>query len=428
MDFRGLLLLAALPLAACGPCHQIASHRDSFRAEAPAEADAAHLRLEIPEAMVDGWLTDAARALPVADFRLPGLGDLSRYLGRFSLATRRIAMKADRDDGVTFEIDFDLKDGNRTIFGMALGAKAPVQYDEKKRELRVSLRADLFDKVKPRLPGDAAGKLTDALYAQVPGIARGVLDKRTIGGLVNRAMDEIVDRAYALLRNEVLKPVGEIAAFKVTLPDVPIAGLALSSEKGGAVRLDIRSALPAAGLPRSAASSKAAGDAIKMQVSTDFMVALGNWAMARGELPAQYDKDGKPQKDGPFTAGLDWNRGDRPLKVHLWQADATKNSGICLRARAGGTPHVAWQEGNLSVGFDDARIEELEGPPFVSLAASVMGIGDRTFDYTKKVATATELSFGSGKQKVSLQSVRLDPSALLLELRVGEAKKGKPRS
>ncbi len=119
---RALTLLLTLSLAGCGACQKLASSKQAFRAEAPVDPAAPHLRVELPKALLDDWLDDALETLPDTGFELPGMGEVSRFIGNFSLSPRRLALNADLKEKLGFDRDFDLKKGSLTIFGMAVTA------------------------------------------------------------------------------------------------------------------------------------------------------------------------------------------------------------------------------------------------------------------------------------------------------------------
>ena len=115
------------------------------------------------------------------------------------------------------------------------------------------------------------------------------------------------------------------------------------------------------------------GRTIRMAISAPVLARLGNWAMDKGKLPARFDRTGKAQNDGDFEAGLQWNKGERPLKVNLWTIKPVQST-ICMAALVGAEPKVAFQKGQLSVGFEDGKIEEVIGPPLFSNVLDIMGI------------------------------------------------------
>ena len=417
---RAVLVFVCFALGGCGACQRVASHQAAFRAEAPKASPRPHLSVDLSEATLTRWLDEAVAGLPKASFRLPGLGDLGRHLGAYSIAVRRLAVTADLHGTFMVDLDFEIRDGGRTLLALELRAQAPIEYDRERGRVVLALRADLFDKVKPKLPGDALDGLSAALHAQVPAVARALITRSTVKRLLRGAFDEIVERAYALLRDEVLTPVGEIARLELDLPgQLPLAGLALRKGRGGDLRLDVRTTLAAEGLPAHAPKSRPAEGQLRVRVSTDLVVALGNWAMARGHLPRRYDGGGAARDDWAFEAGLDWHRGaERPLKVNLW-AVSDPAGGVCLRARAGATPSVAYRDGTLSVGFEDGRIEELDGPPLVEVALGVLGGGARALEHTEKFAAGLQLRLGSDRFAAVVQAASLNARALTFELALG---------
>ncbi len=431
MTARLLLALLPLLLAACGSCQRVAAHKEAFRAAAPAQADGPHLSVDIPEKMLDGWVDGVLRALPTADYRLPGLGDLGRYLGNYTVAARSLSVSADTTKGMKVDLDFDIKDGRKSLLGLELAAVAPITYDARTGRAVFSLRADMFEKVKPKLPANAVDSLTNTLYGYVPSIARNLLSKSTVRSLVNRSIDEIVDRAYALLRSQVLRPMGELGRFQIDLPtSVPISGLALRKGRGGDLRLDVKSSLAAAPLAAASPKQRPSADALRMRVSTDLVVALGNRLMADGKIPQRYDRNGKAQKDGMFEAGMDWQAGARPLKVDMWALGSggkglalSGESGVCLRARAGATPTLDYTKGKIAVGFEDGQIEEVDGPPLLEVGLGVLGITERAFAYSKEFAAGTTLRLGSDKLGVTVEGLRIAGDELVVDLSTG-----KPRS
>lgn len=409
---RALLISFALVMSGCGACQQVTAHREAFRAQmnAAEAGNAPHIRLEIPSKLVDDWTRNAVRSLPEVPFDLPGLGDLSRYVDRLGLDARRLRVALDRDDAARFDLDVDIKSGGRALFGLQLGAVAPVRYDPRKGTLRIALRADMFEKITPRLDDGAVDRLSDTLLGQVPAALRGAL-RPTARRVAREGIDALTRQAYQLLRARVLTPLGEVADFEVAMPDVPLAGLALTSE-GGRWLVDARLPFGAAGL-----RPARPGNGLRMAVSTEALAQLGNWAMGEGRIPARYTQQGKPSKSGDYEAGFGWQSGQRPLKVHLWTADVAQ-SGICVHARAGAEPRIALRDGKLQVGFENGSIEELTGPPLLGSALDLMGISTEAFAFTKTIATRTRIKLGNEKISVSVSGIELKGDALTLDLAV----------
>lgn len=415
-----LVALAATTLVACGSCPDIQKNRDAFMsAQGTQSANKdPHMSIEIPRALITKALDGAMKKLPKVPFQLQGLGNVGKYAGDYAIDARSMTMKIDKDDAARFDIDFDIKSGGSTIFGMEMGAVAPVQFDAEKGEMVISLRADMFEKVKPRIQGDAVGKLTDAIMGKIPGPARALVGTSVVRAAAGKAIDLLTDQAYGLLRTQVLSKLGDLAKFRVKVPDVPLAGIALSSlGADGNLRLDLRTTLAATGLKLNNKSADIGGNGLRMQVSTTALASLGNWAMGKGKIPSTFSQEGKPQKDGKYLAGVDWNSGQRPLKVHMW---SLQQAGMCVHARAGADPQVTLKNGQLNVGFQNAKVEEFEGPALVKMAVGMMDISESAFEFTKKISTNTELDIGGQKIKLGLKGAQLDGDVFRIDLGLGD--------
>lgn len=407
----------ALLLAGCGACQQVTAHRDAFRQQLEADApdDTPHVRLQIPKPVIDGWTRRAIAALPTVPFEVPGLGDLGRYVDRLGIAPRQMRVALERDKAARFDLDLDIKSGNRALFGLQLGAVAPVRYDPAKGTLEIELRADMFESIAPRLDANATDRLTSALLDPVPSAFRGAL-RSTAQRAAQQGIDLLTRQAYSLLRAQVLTRLGTLARFEVQMPDLPLDAIALTTS-GGAWMVDARLPFGARGL--GARMPAAPGDALQMAISTDALTALGNWAMDRGKIPGRYTRAGKADPNGDFTAGLGWQSGARPLKVHMWSAE--QQAGLCLHARAGASPLVSYREGKLDVGFEDGTIEEVTGPPLISSALDLMGISTEAFKFTRSIATRSTIKLGGSSVDLGLRAIELRGEALTLELTTSSA-------
>ncbi|MEZ4436624.1 MAG: hypothetical protein R3F65_29845, partial [bacterium] len=361
---RHASIALALLLAGCGACQQVTAHREAFREQLEADPpdQTPHVRLHIPAQIINGWTSRAISALPTVPFEVPGLGDLGRYVDRLGIAPRQMRIALERDKAARFDLDFDIKSGGRALFGLQLGAVAPVKYDPAKGTLEIALRADMFESIAPRLDGNATDRLTNALLDPVPSALRGAL-RNTARSAAQRGIDLLTRQAYGLLRSQVLSRLGTLARFQVSMPDLPLDAIALTSA-GGAWMVDARLPFGARGLGARAPAASANG--LQMAISTEALTALGNWAMDRGTIPARYTREGKASASGDYTAGFGWRSGARPLKVHMWSAE--QQSGLCLHAQAGAEPLVSFRGGKLEVGFQNGTIEEVTGPPLISSA------------------------------------------------------------
>ena len=418
---RNLTILAALWMTGCGACQQVASNRSQFleAQSAAAPDDRPHIAIEIPEGMITGWLDSAIRSAPSAGFRIPGLGDVSRYAGDFTAKARTLRVALNKNESANFALDLDIKRNGRTLFGMDMSAVAPVKYDPKTKKLTIALRADMFEKVAPRIDAGSVDKLTNAIFGELPAAARLLLPKRAVSDLARVGIQKLTEQAYSLFRRELLTPLGELARFSFDMPDLPISGLSLDSVKGG-WRLAARTPFGASGL-NPASEVKTTGQRIRFQVSADALAHIGNWAMKGGKVPSRFTADGKADEKGKYDAGMSWANGGQPLKAHLWTREAAKmtENGLCLYARAGADPKISYEQGKLQVGFENGKVEEVVGPPLINQALGLMGVTEKVFDYTRSMATKTKFSMGRGAYKVEMSKAALRGNTLTLDLSVG---------
>jgi len=359
---------------------------------------------------------------------------VSRYVpNRLEFAPRALQLAVDKTDAARLRLDFDVNYDGRALFGLDLTAKAPITVNKSRGTLRFSIRGDLFESVTPRLDGDAARKLADALWGQLPSVARAVVQRSLVDRLARDGIEYLTSRGYALLRERVLKRIGEIASFEIGLPDVPIEALTLTSVGSGAsgvFRLDVRTSLPVEhGLGEAslsalaAAAAKSPKDALRVQIAAETVTALANWAMGRGKLPNRYDDAGKPSRDGGVQVGAAWGGSDaRPLKVHLWSLGTPQ---MCVYGRAAGVPTVEYDaaKGKLDVGIKDSGVEEFKGPALMRAVAFLPGVTQNMFDFSKTIATKTQVGIGGKAFRVNLQRAAFDGRTFTVDLSTSAAPK-----
>ncbi|MDY0060480.1 MAG: hypothetical protein RBU45_11785 [Myxococcota bacterium] len=440
LPLLGLILALLLPstaggLAGCAAtCQQVSSHRASFvqRLEAPPPDQRPQLQLEIPDRLLRRTFEQAIAALPVVGVQLPELGDVARHVGGFGIKARSLRATLQKDSAAQLDLDLDLQREGKGVFGLALGAVSPVQFDPATRRLTLPIRADLFEKVAPKIDVGAADGLTDALIAQLPAAVRPLFPRAALKAIAQRSVDSLAQQAYTLVRRQLLTPLGELARFEVQLPDLPISGISLQSAPTGWL-VGARTTLAARGLPSGGvqaprpAATATTPDRLRLSISSETVLALGNWAMGKGKLPGRYTLQGKADGQGDYLAGVGWVDGTRPLKAHLWsRPDSTAaKTGVCLYARAAATPQVSFEGGRLEVGFTGGQVEEVIGPPLVSQALDLLGLTRQVFEFSKTVSSKTQLKLGRGSHTVELKSAAWRNEGLALDFELGG---GSPQS
>ena len=409
-----LVLLVVLLSSGCGSCPAVQQQRDAFQQRDTLEKrKGPHLRLEVSASTINALLNERIDQAVEKELSMPSLGQLKKYTDRYTLKLRRVSLLFDKHEGASISVNVGLVRGSSAILDFHMRAVAPLEFDETKRRVRLSVRADMFENVEVRPSKGATDRLASHLSALLPRAARVLIPKREISKVARQVIRTLSAELYQQLRSNVLKSVGEIASLTFTLPDVPIDAIGIVTQ-GEVLAVEIRTSLNAHGLPP--LTSKEPSDTqLRLSMSMDTLTELGNWAMESGKLPNRYDHKGRPKEDGTFTAGLSWQGQQRPLKVSLWSR-ASENPLSCMYVRAGADPRLEFKGKTLSVGFRDGKLEEIIGPPLISEAVDVLGISDRAFAFSKRIATRQELVVGNRNMTVGVESVRIEASVLTFDL------------
>lgn len=424
----GLLALALAPaaLSGCGPCAQVAAHRDAFAARTVPEAGRPHLAVRIPQKLLDDAIAAGLRKLVPKSLAIPGLGQLARYVEALKIAPRRVAIAKAGDGQFRLSMELEVGLGAQSLFTLGLGTETRPVANAGAGAVELSFPADMIQSLTPSVPDGAVTRLTDALMGKVPSALRSIIPRAEVTRIAESAVGWLSQNAVRLLRTEVLQPMGELARLRFTMPDLPLASLELVSEPGALV-VQARTTLPVeqglAPMPRAEslkrAQSAAQSDRIEVVLAAGTVVELANWAMARGEVPSRFDVQGKSNDAGSFTAGLQWAGGTRPLKVNVWSSE-----GACIRARIGASPRVALANGKLDLGISDAQVEEIEGPPLVSQAVSwAQSLWGDSVETSRTRVGTSKLGLGTDKAGgLGLGRIALEGDTLVLSLNLG----GKP--
>jgi hypothetical protein len=415
-------LLFTVQLAGCGACQRVADSRADFLREDAAKepSRSPQIVLQIPQAMIDETLKSTQRKLSKVSFRLPGLGDLSRYIGRLSLTPTKVLLDVDRTQAVHLGVRLDVGYNRRVLFGLKLTAVAPIRYNEKTGVMEIIVNHDLFKNVEPEIPDGAVTKLAKMLRKELPQIARPLFPMSQLKKGARKGIEALSKNLYRLIRKEMLTPMGEMVRFRFQLPKIPIERVTLRSDRSG-WSLGIRTSLPGGGLK--SGLSAVPSSRLRVSVSTEMLASIGNWGMKTGAIPSTFNRKGTPQKKGEFVAALGWRKNARPLQLHLWTR-APETQGVCLYARAAGAPGVRLSRRQLKVSIKKGKLEELDGPPLINSAASLLGITKKTFSFTQKIALQNEVHLGTHSLGLKLQSASIDSEVLQFDF-LAKAKKTK---
>ncbi|MEE2756549.1 MAG: hypothetical protein VYA30_07795 [Myxococcota bacterium] len=364
----------------CGSCQVVQENRDEFLAQRQLqEADRGHhVLVSIPKRLFENGVDRAFGAIPDMPVALTGFGAVGQYVDGLSLRPKELAFDFDRSSNLKLGLNLDAFYGRSRLFGIQLKAVVPVIYDRKTQTMTLVVRYDVFEQVEPSLSRGAADNLTRAIRSKIPSLARQLVSTNTLRGYVQKNLSRLLRDFYPVVRQTMLKPMGEIVRFKFKVPDLPVERITLISSQNDLV-FGIRTSLKAKGLPtpKRVVNTRT----VRFSISTDMVASLGNQAIDDGRIPAQYNANGRPTSDGAYTAGFAWTRTNHPLKVKLWNLEP-KTLPACIYVQAGARPTVSLKGKKLKFGFRDGRIEEVLGPPLISEALDVLGISKRVFSLT----------------------------------------------
>jgi hypothetical protein len=250
------LLLAALlslPLAGgcASACKRVAADRQEFLAR-PVQTSAPQMALVLPLAALSQEMTrKLARARPMSlNLPRPGIAGFDLDLGAASARLTSITVLPAADDHLGFRVAVGLGSGNQAIATIELEAEVRPQLDLSRGAVTVSLSPRDIASLRPRLPPAEERRLGDFLWSKVPGLARQLIDRGTIDGVVRQLSRDLLGPMWPKIRDSLLADVGTLTEFTIDLPDeLPIAALALRSSPAD-LELAVTLALPASGLAR----------------------------------------------------------------------------------------------------------------------------------------------------------------------------------
>ena len=423
----GILLMgAALTLTACGGCPKAQKAWDRARAQ-PAKTKAGpHWMLEIQTREVSRRLQPAKKRVNKDQGKLklaapvPGV-----KLAPIKFRLNDFKWVVDGKKGI-LKIIVGVMIKGKEVIKISLRGASPLKMDLKAKKLKLAIRADQFKRADMKLGEDAKRALRKALRSQVPREFRRLIPDKELLKLVKRTLKLINDKGYPIIRKKLLTPLGTLARLEWDLPNYPINRIALKVNDE-VWRVGLWTTINADGLGKLAMSQgvrprptqgRSAG--ARLYISSPWVASAGNWAMATGKLPAQFDRSGKPKKGGSARAAITWRGGKRPLKVHLWSGQRSQLS-LCLYARAGINPNLKIKEGTLKVNAR-GKLERVEGNPLAKTAVRLSGIGERTLQWHHNTSAPTKMSIGGSATPLKWLNVELNRAYLMAGIELGDAR------
>ncbi len=406
-----LLVTSALVLATgsgCGgPCAQVARARTQATARPPAAAGP-HLRLRAPFAVLDRMLADALVDQPAVPIELERLGPLRPLLGALSVVPREVRVGPASPGHVHLTVALELRGPLGPIMTLRAGGELDpvIERDGDRTSISVGLTPARIEELELDLGPELTSRLGQALAAALPAEVRATVPQFVIDRVAAAVGEELVGRAWWLLRKTLLPRLGELTRIRVALPPIPVESISIDSTAGPSSALDlaITTALPVRTTVGAAGSPPA--DALELVATGSALAELGNWAIASGHAPARYDRTLEPAVDGDFVPRFDWRVDHaRPLVVHV---DRVADG--CEWYTVGVAPTLIMRDGALVAGARERVFENKLGPLHLRAAAWLKELLQGAV--TRRLASGTAITVGDRKVEARLRTVVLDGAGL----------------
>ncbi len=373
---------AASSVACGGPCKEVAAARATLSQRPAVAAEAPHARVRVPFAAANRAIAEVLAdevAVPVPLGRIGRLGVVRRLVGDVEAVPRSVRLGPAGPGRVRVDVTIEVRDGRGVV----------LTFDAHAEVAPVLERAD----------GDVfLGVGLDPRRIEGVELEVGPRFTTTVRGLLAaRAVEELGEEAWKVVRAKVLPRVESLTRMRVRLPDVPVERVVVTSVDGAvpAVDIAIMTSLPVrAGL--APASSDAAGDgvvdadAVDVRLAGSTVAELANWAIATGRAPQRYTRKLEPRANGDYVPLLDWRPGHaRPLVVSIFQVARG-----CSCFSAGVRARVEVRGDDVIGTIEERRLELALGPPHLETLAWLKDAVDRSIRRSKRAAAHTELRIG----------------------------------
>ncbi|MDC0723255.1 hypothetical protein [Nannocystis bainbridge] len=406
-------LLLTTPGCASSVCSKVRADREAFTRRAAAPGP--HLALAVPYATLSQSVQRSLASLPQVRLPLPDLGPVD--LGALAVTIRSVAFRPAPAGSVGARVSVALLSQGKPVTALELDAVVAPRLDPAAGSVRLRLGAADLREVRPSLPPAERKRFAEFLLSLVPGAARALVGREQVEALAETFLRELVGGRWPQIRDNLLQGTDDLVDLEIDLGDVPLTKIEL---KSGATDLELwaHAALPAEALsPGTARPPGSDARLVGLRMSGGVAAALANRAMASGQIPARYNRDGAPDPRGELLAGVDWRAGERPLKVHAWSTEGT-----CARLSFGGTPKAAAERGgDLAVEVADGTLEEVTGALRVRAAVWFSGLGRQTFALSESVAGAIEFDMLGVDYRARVVTAAVSRSELEFSLALAEA-------
>ncbi|MEO8844825.1 MAG: hypothetical protein ABI591_23760 [Kofleriaceae bacterium] len=368
-------------IAGCGGrCKDVESARAALAARTGAPDRRADVRITLPFAQLDRVFAEQLAAKPLTvPFDVPGLdGGWTA-----TAAATELRLRPGPGMAIRFATRIAIRDGDRELTTIA--AEIDVTPVVHRDELVIGFGPEDVVSVTPVLGDDAKAALGDAVARHLPDRLRGKLPKLLLDEAAAKLAGHLTGVAFEVLRRTLFVKLGEVATWRVKLPDAPIASHAIRSSPTALV-VELLTNLPV----RRGLGAATEHDVATVELSGSAAAELANWTLDRHYLPRWYDRDLHPRPDGELTPRFDFVADDaHPFKIHVLQ-----ERGGCSYFRVGVAATVGMTGDRVTATATDRDLETVSANPVLELAATVKFFLFGWVDQSKQVAAHTVLRLG----------------------------------
>jgi hypothetical protein len=384
-----LAVLAALAGGCGARCAEIAARKRALT-ERTERAPGPHARVHVPLAHANRILAELVRDPPLrAPIELPDLSPLPRPALELFARVQRVELRPAPADRLRFAIELAIDSSAQPITTLALIAEVQPELvrSADASELVVGFGPDNLVAARPELGRDAGFALVEAIKRWLPDSIRPFLPHGMIDSAAAMLAEYLTGKAYDLLRDSLLRRLGELTRLRIRLPALPIAATAVRSTPD-AMDVDLTTDLPVRrGL---AAAAPASGDVV-VQIAQSTAAELADWSIARGHLPQRYTRGLEPRPDGEYRPWFDYLAEDRrrPVKIHVFQ-----ERGGCSYFQVGLRYQLDVVGDKLEVAVQDQLVEAADASTALQVALWIKQLILGSVDSSYRAAARTQLTIG----------------------------------
>lgn len=403
LTFIALLLLFG---GGCGTsCKEIRGLRADFDNRTAGKASP-HAAVGVPWDLANSLVARQLGQQEPVTTKIPGLSQLGVSLSAsFTLRSVRLVEEDDGWIGMIAAVDTAVDGAD--VGSLDVTARVAPRLDQATNKLLIPLRAGDLRSVRPKVNSAQKKRLHDLAIRKLPVAAR-PFATRLLDGALDGASDWLAEAGWESIRSRVLQPLGKLRTFAIPLPDLPLRQANVRSLSTGLlVELDttlpVRGALPAV--------SSMGGEGVSVWVAPSTAAELVNVAMDRGEVPSRYRRSGKPDPNGEFEARVAWQRGDRPMRAHLWKVGPQAN-GECIYSVIAGDIDARLEGDAINVRVDDGVIARVRGPALLEAGAWLARLWTDTLATSMKVSRAAVFRLGAVTYRARVSTVDVGDAAI----------------